>query len=565
MPTVSEMINALLARGITDEDIAEHVGKTVQAVYTWKTGRVENPHPRTRRRIEDLYARVLGTVENTPLPAAAKAPDEPTPRPVPAVAPPSGATFQAGGGQPAVERPIPAMPTDPSDQHISADAVPQPERHGTPPQPTADEAFRFIHCADLHLDSPLKGLWKIDPRYAEWIRSATRKAFTRLVDMAVEDQVDFVVIAGDLYDGDWKSADTGIFLNRQLKRLADAEIPVFAVTGNHDALSVVTKSVKWPETAHCFGDTAASVVLSDVGVVVHGRSFGERYQGADFVTAYPPPHAGLFNLGLLHTSLTGAAGHAQYAPCSPAQLAGMGYDYWALGHVHVPRVVQENPHIVYAGNIQGRDIGETGARGCYVVTVDQDRTPVPHFVALDDVRWARIELALDAIDVDTPEDVIGSVLDAIESEVPPDQRLLACRVELTGATPLHRQLVSRRGSLREEVANSAETQLERICLEDVVVKTKASTDARPEPSADGRAIAMISEEFARLKGMAFEDLLEKEPDLKKLFDQLAVLNSIQAGRREDLLPAAWNSFVREAQELLEAQLGSSVSGIEDAS
>jgi exonuclease SbcD len=545
MPTVAEMIQAILAHGISKEDIAQRLGRSVQAVYSWQTGRVPNPHRATRDRIEELYRSVAGGGTGFVATAATHAaPNEA------ADDPPAG--VPAPGGMIAASTPD--------------DTVPLPDRHTEPPPRTADEAFRFIHCADLHIDSPLKGLRKIDPRYAEWIRAATRRSFIRLVDMAIENQVDFIVIAGDLYDGDWKSADTGIFLNRQLKRLADAGIPVFAITGNHDALSVVTRSVKWPDAARCFGNAAESVEIPDLGVVIHGRSFGARYEGADFVAGYPPPVAGSFNIGLLHTSLTGAVGHAEYAPCSPAQLAAIGYDYWALGHVHVPRVMQTNPHIVYPGNIQGRDIGETGPRGCFVVTVDQARNPSPHFVALDDVRWSRIEVAVDAIEVETPEDVIEAAIEAIEGAMPNDERLLACRVVLKGATQLHAKLVSRGGSLREEVANSAGSQLERVCLEEVTVETTDPESATRVPEADGRAIALLGEEFARLEDTAITTLLQESSDLKKLFDDLRVLDSVQAGRRSELQqPESWQDFVKEARQLLEAELGGSVSRQETAS
>lgn len=545
MPTVAEMIQVILAHGISKEEIAQTVGKSVQAVYSWQTGKVSHPHRNTRDQIEELYRTVAGGGPAFVATAATHAAPHEAASDPPAGVPGPGAMIDAS---------------------TPDDAAPFPDRRTDPPPRTADEAFRFIHCADLHIDSPLKGLRKIDPRYAEWIRAATRRAFIRLVDMAIENDVNFVVIAGDLYDGDWKSADTGIFLNRQLKRLADADIRVFAITGNHDALSVVTRSVKWPEAARCFGKAAESVEIPDIGVVIHGRSFDHRYENADFVSGYPPSMAGHFNIGLLHTSLTGAAGHAEYAPCSPSQLAAIGYDYWALGHVHVPRVVQTAPHIVYSGNIQGRDIGEAGPRGCFVVTVDRARNPSPHFVALDDVRWNRIEVAVDAIEAETPEDVIEAAIEAIEDAMPDDERLLACRVVLKGATQLHAKLMSRGGSLREEIANSAGSQLERVCLEEVTVDTTDPESVTRVPEADGRAIALLGEEFARLEDTAITTLLEESPDLKKLFDDLRVLDSVQAGRRSDLQqPITWQEFVKAARQLLEAELGGPVSGQEVAS
>ncbi len=534
MPTVTEMIQAILAHGMSNEAIAQALGKSTQAVYSWATGKVVNPHRATREGIEALYRSVVGVGAGEAfLPAAATALPQDDGVQAPAIAFPGFA-----------------------DSAATIEPASLPDRRTSPPPRTESEVFRFIHCADLHIDSPLTGLHKIDPRYAEWIRTATREAFKRLVTMAIDDRVNFVVIAGDLYDGDWKSADTGIFVSRQLKKLADEGIRVFAITGNHDALSVVTRSVSWPETAYQFAETAESVEIPDLGVVIHGRSFGDRHESSDFITGYPPPQAGMFNLGLLHTSLGGAAGHPTYAPCSPAQLTAIGYDYWALGHVHVPKIVQSSPHIVYPGNIQGRDIGETGPRGCYVVTVDGARKPTPHFVDLDDVRWERIEVGMGPINADTTDDVVAAVIDAIEARVPADERLLACRVVLTGETPLHRRLVTRRGSLRESVAEVAGSQLDRVCVEQVVVET-SDPETAPQPQADvpGRARHFLDDEFEKLQSADVDALLGDVPELKKLFDDLRVLDSVKAGRRTELQsPDTWKAFVAEARNLLSAEL-----------
>lgn len=546
MPTVVEMIRALRGCGWSPDKIAEQLGVTAQAIASWESGRVKKPRGNTVEALTALHQRVVsGLGGDASLPAVGGLPAMPA------------ATAADGPGDltPAARRVVAAG------LDSRADSLPLPERRLALPPRTADEAFRFIHCADLHIDSSLRGLRGIDPRYADWIRTATRQAFTRLVDLAIDDAVDFVVIAGDLYDDEWKSADTGIFVTRQLARLAAAGIRVFAVAGNHDALSVVTRSVRWPETARCFGETAESVELETLGVAIHGRSFGDRHVGEDFVTGYPPARAGMFNLGLLHTSLTGATGHATYAPCSAAQLTGVGYDYWALGHVHIPRVVQTAPHIVFSGNIQGRDIGETGPRGCYVVTVDRARRPTPWFIALDDVRWERLEVAVESFAPATVDDVVDGVVTAIEKSRPGDDRLLACRVALQGQTPLHRQLFSRRDSLRDEIAATAASLLERVCLEKVEVKTSLP-DSTPRPPAEdaGRAISLLAQEFERLESTPPEQLLEEVPELKKLFNGLRALDSVQAGQRDTLQSSdCWATFIAEARQLLEAELEGSFS------
>lgn len=454
----------------------------------------------------------------------------------------------AGGPPPArvaSRRPAPA-----------ADAAPLPERQAAPPPRRPGEAFRFIHCADLHVDSPLEGLQKIDDRTAPWIQTASRRAFQRLVDMAIADRIDFVVIAGDIFDDDWKNADTGFFVRRQLARLSEAGIHVFAIAGNHDALSEVSRSFRWPERTSLFGTEPGSRRVPGLDVVIHGRSFGARHEAADFVESYPSASPGVFNIGLLHTSLGGATGHAKYAPCSPAQLAARGYDYWALGHVHVPQVVRTAPHVVYSGNIQGRGVDETGPRGCYVVTVDAARRPETHFVPLDDVRWARVAVPLDRDDAATLDDVVSLVVDALAEALPRDGALLAARVLLTGSTPLHRRLVSRRGSLRADVVGAIEGQLQhRAWLEKIAVDT-SDPDAAPRPTdlVPNRAIDLITDEFRRLAETDVDSLLAEHADLRGLFDWLQPLEQTSRGRRDALQsPEAWRQAVDEARTLLDAE------------
>jgi DNA repair exonuclease SbcCD nuclease subunit/transcriptional regulator with XRE-family HTH domain len=546
MPTVAEMIETLRVHGMTQEQIAARLDVTEQAVYSWHSGRVKKPRRATLESLESLYRSIVG----------GEPPHLSRPATPPAAVP----------GELAPDMPPADVRQPRTDLDGFSDSTPLPERHGSPPPRLPGEAFRFIHCADLHVDSPLKGIQKIDPRHAPWIQLATRRAFTRLVDMAIDDKVDFVVIAGDLFDGEWKSADTGIFVGRQLARLTTAGIRVFAVAGNHDAASEIKRSVRWPEDARLLGDTAESIVLDDLGVVIHGRSFGDRYVSSDFVQAYPASCPGLFNLGILHTSLAGDSGHATYAPCSAAQLAARGYDYWALGHVHVPRIIQTDPHIVFSGNIQGRDIGEPGPRGCFVVTVDADRRPSPHFVSLDDVRWETIEVSLQEMDADTIDDVVATVVNRLEAGLPDEDRLLACRVRLIGATPLHGRLLSRRGSLKDEVALVSGSQLDgRVCLEKVVVHTTDPDTATPSP--DGvpqRAVAMLDEEFQRLGETGSDALLADVADLRRLFDTLSVLDSMNPGRRDSLQASNnWTAVINEARALLAAELGSTAGDAED--
>lgn len=317
--------------------------------------------------------------------------------------------------------------------------------------------FRFIHTADLHLDSPLRGLAARDGAGAETLLGASRRAFEALIDLAITEAIDFVVISGDIYDRDWKDYQTGLFFRRCMSRLNTVGIPVYLISGNHDAASVITKKLTLPENVHVFSSSnPESIQPESWPVAIHGMSFPNREVAENLVPRYPDPVSGKFNLGLLHTSLIGYEGHDPYAPCTVADLIGKSYDYWALGHIHQPQVVQEDPWIVYPGNLQGRHIRECGARGCRLVTVDNSLTVSDcTWHSLDVARWA--ELSVDLGGVDSIESALPCLRSAMgEAIEQAEDRLLALRIVLTGVTPLHGALCSRSDRIVAEVQSIAE-------------------------------------------------------------------------------------------------------------
>jgi exonuclease SbcD len=339
--------------------------------------------------------------------------------------------------------------------------------------------FRFIHAADIHLDSPLRGLSGADAPLGERIRRAPREAFDNLIGQAIDEEVDFVVIAGDLYDGDWRDYQTGLFFVSRMGRLAQAGIPVFLLYGNHDAESLITRRLSLPDNVTVFaGAQAESHCLESLGVVLHGQSYRQRDITENLVPAYPEPVPGMFNIGVLHTGLGGLGGHMDYAPCSVADLAGKGYDYWALGHVHQRQIVATRPHIVFPGNLQGRHIREPGARGALLVSVQDREVSDVATLAVDVVRWAPLEI--DVHGCESLPAVIDAVRSAIEHAVRQlaDNRMLACRLTLVGATPLHGRLL---GSADELLAEARATALglghEVAWVERIVVSTAPVVDA----------------------------------------------------------------------------------------
>jgi DNA repair exonuclease SbcCD nuclease subunit len=198
--------------------------------------------------------------------------------------------------------------------------------------------FRFLHTADLHLDAPLRSLALRDEDLFDLVGNATRRALERIVDICLEEEVDALLIAGDLYDGDMRSMKTAAFLSRQMERLNEHGVLVFMIRGNHDAESVITRELDLPPNVHVFTGHGGAERLQDHDVVIHGVSFSKPHAPDSLLPKYKAPVPGCFNIGLLHTSLAGAEGHDTYAPCSVSDLQSLGYDYWALGHVHQRQV-----------------------------------------------------------------------------------------------------------------------------------------------------------------------------------------------------------------------------------
>jgi DNA repair protein SbcD/Mre11 len=294
--------------------------------------------------------------------------------------------------------------------------------------------FRFLHAADIHLDSPLVGLNRYESAPVAAARGATRRAFENLVHLAVDEEVAFVVLAGDLYDGDWKDYRTGLFFVAQMAKLRETGIPVFVVAGNHDAASQLTKNLRSPDNVHFFSTKKPETrTVEAFDVAIHGQGFASRAVTEDIAATYPIAEPGLFHVGLLHTSLEGRKGHATYAPTSAQVLAQKGYQYWALGHVHKREVVSKDPWIVFPGNLQGRHAREVGPKGCTLVTVDNGAVAGVEERSVDVLRWTVCRVDVDG--AATTSDLLDRISHALTAEANrADGRAMAARVELTGST-----------------------------------------------------------------------------------------------------------------------------------
>ena len=407
--------------------------------------------------------------------------------------------------------------------------------------------MKFIHAADIHLDSPLNGLPNYEGAPLEAVRSATREAFNNLIDFTINEEVDFLLIAGDLYDGDLEDANSGMFASKGFVRLNDAGIPVVVIRGNHDAANRVGMEVPMPPNVRILGSSEPeSFELVNGDVVVHGQSFAKRDVTDDLAAHYPAPVSGKFNIGMLHTNVNGVGEHALYAPTSLTALQSHGYEYWALGHIHIRQVLSTEPYVVYPGNLQGRHIRETGPKGASLVTVeDNNVTSVEHH-NLDVVRWSSIEV--DAAGAASQSEVLDLIQDAIsEAFSEADGRVLATRITITGQTDAHPSLAGD----PNRITDSARARAEHVSLDDILVqKVKIETTPVKNAAAELEGDTALSEVLAQLADLDDETVAVISKQLDPLREKLDSAISIEIG--DDLITSA--EWIRQVAEGLEFEV-----------
>lgn len=403
--------------------------------------------------------------------------------------------------------------------------------------------FDFIHAADIHLDSPMRGLARYDGAPIEHLENCTREAFINLIDYAIDAQVRFIVIAGDLYDGDWRDFNTGLFFVREMGRLREAGIRVVLLYGNHDAANVMTRALDLPENVHCFQHKQASTIeFADLGVALHGQSFERRDVTDNIARDYPAPRSGVLNIGVLHTALEGSSQHASYAPCTITELAAKGYDYWALGHVHQARVVQEVPHIVFPGNLQGRHVRECGPKGAYRVSVRDGLIDALEHFPCDTMRWAELRIAADG--VDERRELVGQITQALDAAMDDAAaRTLAARIIVTGRPGCYNEIARDEERFVAEVRAAAVSLAgDRAWLEKIKLQIKpvvAADDAqRQDAIAELAQLLNEAGDEAALRtqfSAEFEALIAKLPVELREDPELAFVRRLSEGSLERFL------------------------------
>ena len=372
--------------------------------------------------------------------------------------------------------------------------------------------IKFIHSADIHLDSPLQRLEAYEGAPVEEIRQASRRAFENLVDLAIDEAVDFVLIVGDLFDGDWKDYNTGLYFIKQVRRLSETRIQVFIISGNHDAAGKMTRTLPYPDNVHVLSSRKPEThIIEDLKVAVHGQSFSKVAITDNLALDYPDPVSGHFNIGLLHTSLTGREGHENYAPCSLDDLINKGYDYWALGHVHQFERVADDPPVVFPGCVQGRHIRESGAKGCVLVTAEEGAPPEITRHDIDVIRWERMHVDLDG--VTRVDEILERFLTIFEDVIDRhDPKPVIARVEFGGETDVHDQIAADPEHLKHAVRSMAIAHFgDRAWIEKVKVRTQPKVRSVADPGPLRELSALVA------------DLMSNDPELLDLGKALSNL------------------------------------------
>ena len=394
------------------------------------------------------------------------------------------------------------------------------------------------------------------PNQAEILRKATFETFDRIVDLCINERVDGLLIAGDVFDSAEPQLGAELKFRDGLARLDEQGIPSFVSHGNHDPLDGWRAGLNWPPLAHRFGSIPEAVPLNvndPDSPLIYGVSYPTRDVRENLIPGFPSRDSNRPAIGLLHANVGSNPEHGSYAPCSIDDLVQTSYDYWALGHVHTKNILRSPddgaPVIVYPGNPQGRHPNETGPRGVFIVEMDQNGDVSElQFIPLDVVRWERIQLKIDEM-----EDV-QDLINELETEIlsvrdHADNRHVVYRIQIEGRGPVHSDL-ARKGTLagiQENLNDQFADQLPfALC---VGIAATTSTDINREEIAQGG-------DFVADLLALIDSALASPTELRKLAEDagLAELYDHNRARRylSNTLPddARLAQLVSDAEQLL---------------
>jgi len=391
----------------------------------------------------------------------------------------------------------------------------------------------FIHCADLHLDSPFLGLKSFPRQIYETIQKSTFHSFSKIVNEAIDRQVDFLIIAGDLYDGEDRSIRAQIFFQREMERLNEVGIPVFVVHGNHDHLGGNWTRISTPKNVHIFSkDVECKQIITKNGckVNLYGFSYEKKHIEEAPLSQYEKKDGADYHIGILHGHDQQNENHYRYAPFHVHELLEKEFDYWALGHIHKSNILHKDPYILYPGNIQGRHRKELGDKGCYLVELGKSETHL-QFLSTATIRWEHFRLPKD-LNFKTFEALYQSCLKVKEEFRKTDQHIF---VEL---------------SLNKSQIN--QTFINQFSKEDLLFLLQEGEENQRNFVWVYNVHIIESERSPSIEGPFFEELHELFMNLDDLSEHISLLYQNPKTRKylDELTSDEKNMIIHDAEKLL---------------
>lgn len=419
----------------------------------------------------------------------------------------------------------------------------------------------FIHAADIHLGRPFSDLSDIEG-ISDICDNACKEAFNNIINLAVDKKVDFVLFAGDNFDSEEQDLSTKLLFIKGLKKLADNNIRSYVICGNHDPAELYRQNEgyfkfedKYKDLIHITGVTCEELQkdYTDDGFTIHTLSF-ETDSAGNPSESLPDKSDKNFNIGLIHCDIDKT--ESKYAPCSKEDLKKLGYDYYALGHIHIPSVVDDDGMIIYAGSHQGRTKKEVGTHGCYYVEVEDNKISKTEFVPTDCVRFNSV--CLDCSDIETAEDVFENIINVAEENAE-NVKLNLVEVTLKGTSDAYEQ-ISECENLLEEFYKVTEYSKDNIKIYRINNELSPDVDEE-ELLKDKGVVGILANTFSDESGINIDEIYGRVAEIhnniyKKLKiddDTKDVLRTSLEVDKEEILSKVRNDIKSMCKEIYLAE------------
>lgn len=402
---------------------------------------------------------------------------------------------------------------------------------------------RFIHAADLHLDSPFRGLKDIPDALYQQAKECTFVALQKLTKHAIDNEVDFILLAGDLFDGENRSFKAQFQLKKALELLDYHNISCYIIHGNHDHLNGNWISINWPKNVFFFKDEVDfyQYKKNEMTVHIYGYSYPEKSVKQSIVSNYRKIGSADFHIGLLHGTANGQEGHDLYAPFSVNQLLEKDFDYWALGHIHKRQVLYQEPYIIYPGNTQGRHKKELGEKGVYLVELAKEESTNVTFLPTSQIIWEEISISIDGLN---EIEELKNLCEFQLEEASKDQYGLFAVFHFIGRGPLHEFIIEQVDELIDVINANQENKLIFSYVVDKKIDTAGEWD-RQQLKNERHLLTDIITVVDRLN--------ESEEPLQKMLEE-AYTNSKLKRYLDPFTTEEQKQLIKEAEDYLLATL-----------